>query len=537
MKKLVLLCLVCICCLHLSAQPGGIEAKDTYHDGVLLVMLRADCSITQLIKSFPALGLHDAQNISQEWNIWEVSFDKSLDADAVKKEVAASNFVKIVQFNHNNIPLKTTPNDTLFTNQWDMAKISAPAAWSLVTGGVTTDTQQVVVATIDQGFDIHHPDINYWKNTGEIPNNGIDDDGNGYVDDYNGWNVVLGNDSMPPVNHGTFVAGISGAVGNNIRGVAGVCWNVKEMVVATNTTNEATVVSAYSYVFKQRQIYNNTAGAKGAFVVATNSSFGPAGYGSDYPLWNTMYDSLGSIGILSAGATSNSVGCNTDTCPDIPSQCASNFTVIVTGTTDSDVRHGGYGPHNVDIAAPGNGTYTTLLGGLYGTCGGTSAASPHVAGAIALMWSAACPQMLEDYKNHPDSMALLMKQYLLESVDTLPSLVGLIVSGGRLNVYKAVQKVRAYPCPHDTTVIPSGIMQSNSGGQDISVYPNPVTEILRIKSSYPVRQIVLYNMLGQMEGRYTCVSEISMKGIVSGIYTLQVIDEKGNCVVRKVIKE
>ena len=500
-------------------------------------MLRADCSITQLIKSFPALGLHDAQNISQEWNIWEVSFDKSLDADAVKKEVAASNFVKIVQFNHNNIPLKTTPNDTLFTNQWDMAKISAPAAWSLVTGGVTTDTQQVVVATIDQGFDIHHPDINYWKNTGEIPNNGIDDDGNGYVDDYNGWNVVLGNDSMPPVNHGTFVAGISGAVGNNIRGVAGVCWNVKEMVVATNTTNEATVVSAYSYVFKQRQIYNNTAGAKGAFVVATNSSFGPAGYGSDYPLWNTMYDSLGSIGILSAGATSNSVGCNTDTCPDIPSQCASNFTVIVTGTTDSDVRHGGYGPHNVDIAAPGNGTYTTLLGGLYGTCGGTSAASPHVAGAIALMWSAACPQMLEDYKNHPDSMALLMKQYLLESVDTLPSLVGLIVSGGRLNVYKAVQKVRAYPCPHDTTVIPSGIMQSNSGGQDISVYPNPVTEILRIKSSYPVRQIVLYNMLGQMEGRYTCVSEISMKGIVSGIYTLQVIDEKGNCVVRKVIKE
>lgn len=537
MKKLLLLSVSCILCFHLFGQQGRVESAGTYHKGELLVMLQPQMQIEKLIIGLPALGLHNAQNISPEWNVWRISFDPTIDAERVKKEVSASPHVKIVQFNHNDIPLKTTPNDTLFTNQWDMTKISAPSAWGLVTGGMTTDTQQIVIATVDQGFDLTHPDIGYWKNQAEIPNNGIDDDGNGYIDDYRGWNVVLNNDSIPAQNHGTYVAGISGALGNNITGVAGVCWNVKEMVVVTNTSNEATVVSAYSYIFKQRKLYNTTDGVKGAFVVVTNSSFGPAGYGADYPLWNAMYDSLGSIGILSAGATSNTATCNTDTCPDIPSQCASNYTIIVTGTTNTDVRHGGYGPHNVDIAAPGNGTYTTLLGGLYGVGGGTSAASPHVAGAIALMWSAACPEMLRDYKNHPDSMALVMKQYLLESVDTLPALVGMIVSGGRLNVYKAVQKVQAYDCLSDTTVIPPNLVQSPRLSNNISVYPNPVTQKLIISSVYPIRQLILYNMLGQVAGRYAGISEIDMTGIQSGIYTLQIIDEGANCVVKRIIKK
>ena len=534
-RATVLLLLLYTFCCHSFAQSRYVESKSTYYAGQLLIMLKSGCQPDHLITSIPYL--HDARPVSREWNIWNVSFDPAGDAEAVKKQVAANPLVLIAQFNHKSIPLKTTPNDTLFSNQWDMTKISAPQAWDLVTGGLTSDTQQVVVAIIDQSFDLTHPDINWWKNTLEIPNNGIDDDSDGYVDDYNGWNVMFNNDSFPPLNHGTFVSGISGALGNNTMGVAGVCWNVKEMVVGTgNGDSEAEVVSAYSYVFKQRQLYNTTSGAKGAFVVVTNSSFGPAGYGYDYPLWNAMYDSMGHMGILSAGATSNTASCNTDTCPDIPSQCASDYTIIVTGTTSTDVRHGGYGPHNVDIAAPGNGSYTTLLGGLYGTCGGTSAASPHVAGAIALMWTAACPEMLEDYKDHPDSMALLMKQYLLESVDTLPALVGMIVSGGRLNVYKAIQKVKAYNCTPDTTTTTIAVPPAEDQ-PSVSIYPNPVSEHLTIQSAYPIRSVIVYNMLGQMVASYMSVSEIDVAKLVSGVYAIHILDSNGNRVVQNVVKE
>jgi hypothetical protein len=153
------------------------------------------------------------------------------------------------------------------------------------------------------------------------------------------------------------------------------------------------------------------------------------------------------------------------------------------------------------------------------------------------MWSAACPEMLNDYKNHPDSMALLMKQYLLESVDTLPALVGMIVSGGRLNVYKAVQKVKAYNCIPDTTVITTAISTPVDKQVSISVYPNPVTEKLSIQSTFPVSSVVVYNMLGQMVGRYTDPVEIDLSKLKSGVYAVHILDGNGNCVVRSVVKE
>ena len=209
MRRIALFFIGCMCGFIASAQFAP-ESTGTYNKGELLVMLRPSCPVAGFVSSLPGLGLKVMKEISPEWNISLISFDSSMDASAAKNTVADDNCVSIVQFNHNHIPLKSTPNDTLFTNQWNMSIISAPQAWGLSTGGKTTDSQQVVVATIDAGFDLNHPDIHYWKNLAEIPGNGIDDDTNGYADDYKGWNSVLGSDSIPPVNHGTFVAGISG---------------------------------------------------------------------------------------------------------------------------------------------------------------------------------------------------------------------------------------------------------------------------------------------------------------------------------------
>ena len=130
------------------------------------------------------------------------------------------------------------------------------------------------MAIVDGGADLNHVDIDFFKNIHEIPNNGQDDDGNGYIDDYDGWNAYSNNGNIPSSSHGTHVAGISAAIGNNGTGIAGVNWGVKVMPIAGSSSNESVVVNAYGYVLEMRSTYNETDGAFGAFVVATNSSFG-----------------------------------------------------------------------------------------------------------------------------------------------------------------------------------------------------------------------------------------------------------------------
>src|SRR5690606_36199811 len=141
----------------------------------------------------------------------------------------------------------------------------------------------------------------------EIPNNGIDDDGNGYVDDFLGWDADAADDDITGGTfgggHGTPVAGIVGAKGNNGIGVTGVNWNVKLMIVVGGG-NEAQAIAAYSYPLSLRKLYNQTGGQRGAFVVSTNASWGiDFTQASTAPLWCAMYDTLGAYGILNAGAT------------------------------------------------------------------------------------------------------------------------------------------------------------------------------------------------------------------------------------------
>jgi len=398
-------------------------------------------------------------------NIWWVKYNSEENNDAeVRFRISKDPRVSIVQFNH-QVTLRESfdefasqfanfPNDPMFNQQWALhntgqtggapdADIDAPEAWDIATGGVTVLGDSIVVAIVDGGCQLNHPDLNYWYNWNEIPNNSIDEDGNGYIDDFRGWNAYNNTPNVPSNGHGTHVSGISGAKGNNNLGVSGINWNVKVMPIAGSSSSEATVVAAYAYALELRAQYNETNGALGAFVVATNSSFGvDYGQPANYPIWCAMYDSLGVQGILSCGATAN-LNINIDLMGDIPTACPSDYMVAVTNTTHNDVKNSGaaYGLTTIDLGAPGTSILSTYPTSNYSTLTGTSMATPTVTGAIALMYAAADASRISFYKSDLPAGTIMFRDVLFNGVDSISALWGITVTGGRLNVYNTVVEI------------------------------------------------------------------------------------------------
>ncbi len=385
--------------------------------------------------------------------------------------------VQIAQFNHVLQLRSTIPDDPQFGMQWQYindgsnggvvgADLDADLAWDITTGGVTPQGDTIVVCVIDGGIDMDHEDFgdNLWKNWAEIPNNGIDDDNNGYVDDFHGWNAYSDNDEINNNDwHGTNVAGIVGAQGNNSIGVAGVNWNVKVMVVVGGG-NEAEALQAYTYPYTLRKRYNDTNGQEGAFVVATNASWGvDFGQPADAPLWCAFYDSLGMQGILNCGATING-NVNVDEEGDLPTACPSDFLISVTNMNNQDekVTEAGYGATTIDLGAFGAGTFTTQSNNSYGSFGGTSGATPHVAGTIALLYAAPCPTLGELALADPPQAALLARQYILEGVDANASLDSITTTGGRLNMFNSLNLLMTNcgPCPPPASLSATDIIDT-----------------------------------------------------------------------------
>ena len=362
----------------------------------------------------------------------------------------------------------TTPSDPLFTDQWALnntgqnggtpdADMDAPEAWDLATGDVTPFGDSIVVAVVDAGFDLSHEDIRYFVHANEIPGNGLDDDGNGYIDDVNGFNSFTQNGSITNDVHGTHVAGIAAAYGDNAIGISGVAWGARVLPVQIVTSTEAELVIAYGYVLDQRILYDQTGGALGAYVVATNSSFGvDFADPNNYPLWCGMYDSLGQHGILSAVSTMN-IGQNVDVVGDVPSACPSPYVISITNTTRQDVKSGGaaFGVVNIDLGAPGTDILSALPGDTYGDLTGTSMASPQVAGAVAVMHSRACPAFYAQYFADPAAGALQLRQFLLDGVDSLGSLTGLVATSGRLNLLGALLETDAFCATLSSDCLPA----------------------------------------------------------------------------------
>ncbi len=505
-KILIVILLVCIATTSYGQSP---KAKP----GELIVQLRKNRTFVNptALDGNPDIinfKLTPKKQLSKRLNIWVFEFDKFFKGDFVLEAVKRFPEIKMAQLNHFVEQRATVPNDSFFATQWNMnndgsgggnvdADIDAVEAWDISTGGLSPLGDTIVVAVIDDGFALWNSDLNYWKNRNEIPSNGIDDDGNSYKDDFDGWNVFTNSGTIPGADHGTHISGIIGAIGNNGNGIAGINWNVRILPVVGGSTLESDVIAAYSYVYEVRARYNETNGSEGAFVVATNSSFG-VNFGKvvDFPIWCSLYDSFGTLGILNAGSAPN-LGIDVDTQGDIPTTCPSNFLIGVTSTTNKDTMDlsVGYGDVNIDMGAPGRKILSTVTSDTTAFMSGTSMAAPHVAGAIALMFSAASVEMMQDYNNDPQNIALIMKNYLLQGVDTLSTLQGLTVTGGRLNLHKCLMKVGGY----------NGVGEMDKLGSGFTliakVYPNPTSSEVHV--DYFLEhggkvEFEIQNILGQM---------------------------------------
>lgn len=435
-------------CIHSTGQIAATVP------GEVLIQIEPDQnpeeieeSVTKALGILPNFKLKDS--VSEYMRIWLFSFDESqISKKDLINELNRTKGVVIAQANH-IIESRLVPDDPFFGQQWHHVEsgdhdIDSDLAWDITTGGLTATGDDIVVCVVEpSGAKWDHVDLidNHWVNDGEIPNNGIDDDLNGYVDDYDGWNVANNNDNLNSGNHGTQVSSMIGSTGNNSTGVTGVNWNVKLMQVQIANVTEAGVIAAYTYPLIMRKLYNQTNGAKGAFVVATNSSWGTNnGQPEDAPLWCNMYDSLGTYGVISCGSTANN-NVNVDVVGDLPTACPSDFLISVTATNNNDLRtFSGYGITTIDIGAPGASVYLAGASS-YGNATGTSFASPCVAGAVGLLYSAPCPSFMQIAYSNPALAALNMINFIYDGVDPVESLADELVTGGRLNVKNSLDLI------------------------------------------------------------------------------------------------
>ena len=324
-----------------------------------------------------------------------------------------------------------TSNDTYFTNGslWGMYSTNqygsqAAAAWA----AGKTGSSSVYIGIIDEGYMYAHEDLaaNAGTNPGETAGNGIDDDGNGYIDDVYGWDFDGKNNSVfdgTGDDHGTHVAGTIGAVGGNEKGVAGVCWSIKILSAKFLGRNGGTTANAIKAVD-----YFTNLKKSGLNIVATNNSWGGGGFSQAL---KDAIDRAGAANILFIAAAGNS-GTNNDVTASYPSGYTSANIIAVASITSAGglSSFSQYGATTVDIGAPGSGINSSVpvsskgkvVSG-YANYSGTSMATPHVTGAAALYAS-----------THPGATAVQIKAAILDSAIATTSLSGRCVTGGRLNV-------------------------------------------------------------------------------------------------------
>ncbi len=321
------------------------------------------------------------------------------------------------------------PNDTEFANCWGLnntgqniqgtpgvndADIDAPEAWC-----IRTDASAAIIAVVDSGCLMNHADLvgNIWVNPAD-PVNGIDDDGNGLVDDVNGWDF-LGNDNNPEDNdgHGTNVTGVCSMTGNNGIGGAGVCWQSTVMVLKDGDTIPQVALSAAAFQY---------AAAHGVAVLNFSSGYSQAAQATML----TAVQACQAAGVVITNSAGNGGGSIEGGNLDVPAEFTEDNLFVIAASQNGDGRasFSDYGAISVDIAAPGEDIRTTTRTGGYSYASGTSFSAPMAAGCVALI-RAQNPQL-----SHTAVISLLMN-----NADVLSPWSGLTVSGARINLHAALQ--------------------------------------------------------------------------------------------------
>lgn len=424
----------------LSAAPidlSGLSINlDSYDESSILVRFASDAISSDglglaTLGSSILSGTEIMPAFSHIADLYEVLLPEQVSVETALSAYSASDLVVYAEPNF-QVQVDATPDDLRFGEQWGFnnsgqtggtvdADIDALEAWNIHTGSGNT-----IVAVIDTGVDYTHPDLadNIWTNTLEFAGlPGVDDDGNGFVDDIHGYDFANNDgDPLDDHNHGTHVAGTIGAVGDNGIGVTGVNWDVQIMALkfldAGGSGSLGNAIQAINYaVANGATISNNSWGFNGGFSQALHDAIEDAG-------------NAGHIFVAAAGnGNAAGVGQNNDLAPFYPASFDLDNIIAVAATDHDDqlAVFSNYGATTVDLGAPGVGILSTTRNDTYSVFNGTSMATPHVTGTVAL---------LADLQPTWTSQQII--SHLLATVDPIDVLQGNSVTGGRLNVEAAL---------------------------------------------------------------------------------------------------
>jgi alpha-tubulin suppressor-like RCC1 family protein/subtilisin family serine protease len=451
---------------NLNSNEDAADSRRKFAPDIVLVGFRAGTSRTGMSSSLGAVGTA-SDALADQAGSGPVRVHLRL-GQSVPDAVRTLKRDPSVRYAEPDYLLRTavTPDDSLYT-QGLLWGISGPGGNPVSTFGSRAveawaagqfGNRNVYVGVIDEGMQISHPDLapNVWTNPFEIAGNGIDDDGNGYVDDLNGWDFRNDDSSVfdgPDLDaHGTHVAGTIGAVGGNGIGVVGVNWAVSiisaKFITGTGTTSNAIRAIDYMVDLKTRHALN---------IVAINASWG--GDAFSQALLDAI-DRAGDVGILFVAAAGNDAQDN-DSNDSYPAnyQCTKGGTrgwdclvsVAAINVAGAKASFSNYGATSVDLAAPGVDVVSTVPQDGYSSYSGTSMATPHVTGALALL--ASC---------RPDLTAAQLRAELLASTTATSSVSGTTVTGGRLNVAGMTSSCTTTGAPRALLTGPTGVVTGSS---------------------------------------------------------------------------
>jgi len=412
----------------LALLNSSVAAQDSV-DGQYLIKYSDGLSEVHADIISEAVGFDNIESISQnDILLGKEGTRRPLDKKTIKDLLAAG----IIEIFEPDFVLKasSTPNDSRYGELWGLnntggsggtadVDIDAPEAWELTTGD-----SNMVVGVVDTGVLYNHPDLanNMWRNPGEIAGNGVDDDGNGVIDDVYGYNAI--NNTGNPLDdnsHGTHCAGTIAAVGNNSSGVVGVAYGVKIMALkflsASGSGSTSDAIKAINYAIAQKQ--------KGVNIRVLSNSWG--GGGNSTSLQNAISQAA-SNGIMFIAAAGNE-GANNDSISTYPANynVSNVISVAAIDRAGNLASFSNYGSSKVHVAAPGVGILSTVTPNGYASYNGTSMATPHVAGVAALLLS-----------REPNLSVSTVKTRIISSAKPLSSLNGLVQSGGMVSAYRAL---------------------------------------------------------------------------------------------------